>query len=135
MVPFEKCFIMLSTKNTEQECLLRNLFGDRRSRLDDLREIKLGDVGFLLNTSRNELIGVFAAASQAQLNIDEGAWQGEFPAQIRVAPMGEIKHLLEGDLLLAKAGVQLAPLPSGRLVPVLPVQPREVGLRLIQAFE
>lgn len=40
---FERCFIMLCNWQTEQECLDRNLFGDKAKRLEDLDEIKPGD--------------------------------------------------------------------------------------------
>ena len=45
---FERCFIMLANTLTEQECIDRNLFGDKAKRLDCLGEIKPGDIGFLL---------------------------------------------------------------------------------------
>ena len=50
---------MLCNKRTENECLERNLFGDRKYRLEYLSEIEVGDIGFLLNTTANELIGIF----------------------------------------------------------------------------
>ena len=80
MIEFEKCFIMLCTERTEKECLDRNLFGDRDWRLQYLREIKTGDIGLLLNIAKGELIGVFKARSEPQLNIEPEAWDGEFPA-------------------------------------------------------
>ena len=36
---FERCFITLANALTEQECLDRNLFGDKAKRLDCLDEI------------------------------------------------------------------------------------------------
>jgi hypothetical protein len=36
----ERCFIMLCNWQTEQECLDRNLFGDKAKRLEDLEENK-----------------------------------------------------------------------------------------------
>ena len=47
---------MLCNWQTEQECINRNLFGDKAKRLEDLNEIKPGDIGFLLNIDRDELI-------------------------------------------------------------------------------
>ena len=58
---FERCFIMLANMMTEQECIDRNLFGDKAKRVDCLDEIRPGDIGFLLNIDRDELIGVFRA--------------------------------------------------------------------------
>jgi hypothetical protein len=47
------CFIMLCTNKTEKECLDRGLFGDKEWRLNYLKSIKQGDIGFLLNVSIN----------------------------------------------------------------------------------
>ena len=74
MSEFEKCFIMLCTSATEKECLKRKLFGDKAWRLQYLREIKTGDIGLLFNLSRNELIGIFRALSEPQLDIEPDAW-------------------------------------------------------------
>ena len=63
MVQFERCFIMLCNDDTEGDCLGRNLFGDRAKRLEYLDEIKTGDIGFLLNINKDELIGIFRACS------------------------------------------------------------------------
>jgi len=90
---FEKCFIMLCNDRTENECIGRSLFGDRKYRLEYLSEIQPGDVGFLLNMSTNELIGVFRAQSGAELDIEEDAWQGEFRVQVQVEPIGEMNRL------------------------------------------
>ena len=68
---------------TERECLERNLFGDLARRLQELEEIKPGDIGFLLNINRDELIGIFRACSEAQLHIEPDAWDGKFAAQVR----------------------------------------------------
>ena len=40
---------MLCDDLTEGECLKRNLFGDKAKNLQDLDEIKPGDIGLLLN--------------------------------------------------------------------------------------
>ncbi len=130
-----KCFIMLCTNTTERECLGRNLFGDRESRLEYLIDIRPGDIGFLLNTTKNELIGDFKALSEAELDIEEDAWNGEFRAQVRVEPIGELKRVREAAVVLANAGIKLVDLPSGKLVPMLPVQNRDVAKKLLASFE
>ena len=58
MIDFERCFIMLCDDRAEEECLRRNLFGDKAKRLDCLDEINPGDIGFLLNIDKDELAGV-----------------------------------------------------------------------------
>ena len=132
---FERCFIMLANMLTEQECIDRNLFGDKAKRLDCLDEIKPGDVGFLLNIDRDELIGVFRACSEAQLHIDPKAWKGKFPAQVRVEPIGELKRVSDAAYILGKAGVALRQLASGLPGPQEPVQGKEVGEKLLVHFE
>ena len=134
MLSFNKCFIMLCTKVTEEECLSRSLFGDRKWRLDYLKEITPGDIGFLFNMSTNELIGPFVAKSEAQLDIEENAWFGEFGAQVRVESLGEIKRLGGADGLLVLAGVPLDNLSSRVVVPLFPVHSHHVGERLLHAF-
>lgn len=134
MTDFEKCFIMLCNNRTENECIGRNLFGDRKYRLEYLSEIQPGDIGFLLNTTTNELIGIFKAQSHAELDIEEDAWQGEFQAQVQVEPIGELERVGEASNVLAEAGVSLIDLPSGALVPMLPVQGQDIGRKLLDQF-
>jgi len=132
---FERCFIMLCNMLTEQECIDRNLFGDKARRIDDLDEIKLGDVGFLLNIDRDELIGVFRACSEAQLHIEPDAWKGNFAAQVRVEPIGELKRINDAAYILGKAGVGLRQLASGMPGPEYPVQEKDAGEYLLKQFE
>jgi len=86
---------MICTNGTKQECLDKGLLGERESLLPYMRTIKKGDVGFLLNVSKDadELLGVFIAESQARLNIDPKAWNGQFPAQVKVKLDGELKTI------------------------------------------
>jgi hypothetical protein len=86
---------MICTNNTEKECLDRGLFGDREWRIQYLRAVRKGNIGFLLNVSSNELLGIFAAEGPAQLNINPDAWRGNFPAQIKVKPLGKLQRIAE----------------------------------------
>jgi hypothetical protein len=78
------CFFMICTNETEKECLERGLFGDQEWLFPYLKVIKKGDIGFLINISNDEIIGVFEAVEPARLNIVPEAWGGKFPAQINV---------------------------------------------------
>ena len=131
---FAKCFIMLCTNKTERECLDRNLFGDRDWRLQYLREIKTGDIGLLWNLSKNELIGVFKARSEPQLNIEPDAWAGQFPAQVRVEPIGKIQRITNAVSILEKIGIKMTELPSGAPVPQFPVHDRDVAEKILVHF-
>lgn len=134
MIDFERCFIMFANMMTEQECIDRNLFGDKARRIDDLDEIKPGDIGFLLNIDRDELIGVFRARTEAQLSIEPDAWKGKFPAQVRVELIGKLKRVPDAAYLLGKAGIGMGPLASGIPAPQYPVHGKEVGKKLLVHF-
>lgn len=134
MTEFEKCFIMLCTSTTEKECLERKLFGDRAWRLQYLREIKTGDIGLLFNLSRNELIGIFRALSEPQLDIEPDAWGGQFPAQVRVELIGEVQRITNATSIFKKIGLKMTKLPSGAIVPQFPVHDRDVAEKILAHF-
>lgn len=135
MIEFEKCFIMLCTNHTERECLDRNLFGDRDWRLQYLREIKTGDIGLLLNIAKDELIGVFKARSEPQLNIEPDAWGGQFPAQVRVEPIGKLQRIPRAMSIFERIGIRTTKLPSSGLpVPQFPVHDRDVAEKILAHF-
>ncbi len=87
------CFFMLCTDNMEKECLDRGLFGHGEPSFPFLRSVKKGDVGFLLNVSRDELLGVFVAESDVRLNIVPQAWRGAFPTQVKVKLLGKLQRI------------------------------------------
>ena len=132
---FDQCFIMLCNWQTEQECLERNLFGDKAKRLEYLDEIKTGDIGFLLNIDKDELIGVFRACSEAQLHIETDAWKGKFAAQVRVEPIGELKRIKDAAYILGKAGIAMRQLASGMPAPGHPVHGPEIAMILLDKFQ
>ena len=134
MFEYERCFIMLCDDQTEEECLRRNLFGDMARRLENLDEIQLGDIGFLLNINRDELIGIFRACSEPQLHIEPDAWTGRFAAQVRVEPIGELQRVKDAAYILKKAGLETRQSVSRALVPEYPVHGREVGEKLLAHF-
>ena len=134
LINFERCFIMLCDDSTEEECLRRNLFGDMARRLENLDEIEPGDMGFLLNINRDELMGLFRASSEPQLHIEPDAWDGRFAAQVRVELVGELQRIRDAAYILKKAGLETRQSVSGALVPEYPVHGREVGEKLLVHF-
>ena len=84
---------MLCTNGTEKECLEKGLFGDREWRLPYLKSIKKGDIGFLLNVTQDQLLGIFVAESGARLNIDPNAWNSEFPVQLKVKLIDKLQRV------------------------------------------
>ena len=135
MTESDRCFIMLCNDETEKECLDRNLFGDVGWKLRYLMEIKTGDIGFLLNFSRDELIGIFKAVSEPQLNIEPDAWDGKFPAQVRVELIDEDEQRVpRAQSILKKIGIKMNTLRSGAEVPVFPVHGRDVAEKILAHF-
>ena len=135
MFQFERGFIMFCDDLTEGECLERNLFGDLARRLQELDEIKPGDIGFLLNINRDELIGIFRACSEPQLHIEEDAWDGKFAAQVRVELIGKLQRIKDAAFIFNKAGLGVRQSISGALVPQFPVHGRDVMGKILDHFE
>jgi hypothetical protein len=134
MFQFERCFIMLCDNLTEEECLRRNLFGDKARRLQDLSDINLGDIGFLLNFDKDELIGIFRACSEPRLHIEPDAWGGKFGAQVCVEPIGELCRIKDAAFFLQKAGVGIRQLKSGASAPCSSVYGQDVGEKILAHF-
>ena len=134
MLGFERCFIMLCDSSTEEECLRRNLFGNKANKLQDLIEIKSGDIGLLFNFDKDELIGIFRACSKAQINIEPKAWNRKFPAQVRVELIGELRRIKDATYILNKTGAAMGQLASGVPIPH-PVHGRDVGEKIMAHFK
>ena len=93
---------MICTDGTEKECLKKSLFGERKWRLPYLKSIRKGDVGFLLNVTRDQLLGIFVAEGEAQLNIEPNAWGGGFPAQVKVKLIDKLQRVDKASEKLAR---------------------------------
>ena len=135
MIQFERCFIMLCNNLTEEECLERNLFGDKAKRFQCLDEIKPGDIGFLLNIDKDELIGIFRACSELQLHIEPDAWDGKFAAQVRVELVGILQRIKDAAYILKEADLEMRQAASGALVPQFPIHERDVAEKILANFE
>lgn len=107
----QPCFFALCTDATEEECIRKGLFGDREWRLPHLKPIKKGNIGFLLNVSTDELLGIFVAESEARLNIDPNAWGGGFPAQVKVQLVGDLQRVAQASKKLEKI-ISLRAMPN-----------------------
>lgn len=134
MIEFERCFIMLCTNHTEEECLERSLFGDKARKYQDLSDIHPGDIGLLLNVDRNEMLGVFRACSEPQLHIEPQAWDGRFAAQVRIELIGKLQRITDAAFTLKRAGLEMTQLASGAPVPRFPVHGRDVGEKILSHF-
>jgi hypothetical protein len=72
------------TVETEAECFKRALFGDTKKLWEEVKDVRKGDILFLYNIDTDVLFGPFIAESDGALNIEPDAWDGRFPAQVRV---------------------------------------------------
>ena len=126
---------MLCDDRTEEECLRRNLFGDKAKKLQSLDEIKPGDIGLLLNINKDELIGIFRACSESKLHIEPDAWNGRFAAQVRVEPVGKFQRVKDAAYILKKTGVGMTQLKSGAPAPQFPVHGRDIVEKILAYFE
>ncbi len=135
MARFERGFIMLCDDSIEEECLERSLFGDKARKLQSLDEIRVGDVGLLLNINQDELIGIFRACSKAQLHIEPSAWKGRFAAQVRVELVSKLQRIKDAAYILNTAGVPMGQLSSGMPVPQYPVYERDVTEKIMAHFK
>ena len=98
-------YVFLCNNRTEGECLERKLFGAPKSEWNRVSQVKKGDVLFLLNYWNNRLHGVFEAVSDGMINIEPYAFDGYFPAQVRVRRKIRCPSLYETELLpLIKRG-------------------------------
>ena len=135
MIEFEMCFVMLCNDQTEGECLERNLFVEKAKRFEYLEEIKPGDIGFLFNINKDELIGIFRACSEAQLHIEPDAWNSKYAAQLSVELISKLQRKKEAAYILSKAGMVMGQLKSGIPVPQYPVHGQNVGEKILSNFE
>ena len=98
-------YVFLCNNRTERECLERKLFGLPKSGWDRVSKVKEGDILFLLNYQNNRLQGVFEATTDGTLDIEPYAFDGRFPAQVRVRRKMRCPALDEAALLpLIKRG-------------------------------
>ena len=98
-------YVFLCNNRTERECLERKLFGLPKSEWNRVSQVKEGDILFLLNYQSNRLHGVFEAVSDGKMDIEPYAFDGRFPAQVRVRTKMRYPSLDEEALLpLIKRG-------------------------------
>jgi hypothetical protein len=116
------CFFMICTNETEKECLERGLFGDQEWLFPYLKVIKKGDIGFLINISKDEIIGIFEAVGPARLNIVPEAWGGEFRAQIKVKLITGVVQRIDRASFRLKSILELKEIKRDKFAYKIPKQ-------------
>jgi DNA modification methylase len=99
-------FIFASTREMEDECLSRLLFGTDRVYGPIVIRIRKGDLIFLNNVDTNVLYGVFKAISDGGFKIEPEAFGGRYPYQVKVRILGQLMKLDNADTILKKFGVK-----------------------------
>ncbi len=99
-------FIFACTEKTEEECLRRNLFVTDRVYGPVVIRIRKGDLIFLNNIDTDVLYGIFKAKSDGGFKIDPQAFEGRYPYQVRVEPMGKVIRLEDAKSIMNKFGIR-----------------------------
>lgn len=100
-----KGFIFTCTDASQEDCFNRLLFGTSKIYGSVAMRVKKGSFLFLLNLDSDLLYGVFRAASDAGVNLDQEAWNGNYPYQVKIEPIWEITPLRNGKKLIKKLGI------------------------------
>lgn len=99
--------IFTCTNKSEEECFKRLLFGTNKIYASAAMRTRKGDFLFLLNLDSDMLYGVFKAFSDAKMNIESKAWNGKYPYQVKVRPVGKVMPIknakkLQGTLRIKR---------------------------------
>ena len=109
-------YVFACTNASQKECFERKLFGTSKLYGAAAMRVKKGDFLFLLNLNSDLLYGVFKAVTDGEFNIMPEAWNGAYPYQVKVEPIGEIVPLKDAKKLLKKLGVDRASLIGKAIV-------------------
>jgi len=101
----KKGFIFATSNSSQEECFHRLLFGSNRQYGAAAIRVKKGDLIFLLNLDSDLLYGIFEADSEGKMNIESEAWNGKYPYQVKVHPIGKIVPLKDAKKLLKQLGI------------------------------
>jgi len=99
-------FLFACTDETEKECFEKSLFGTEKFYGPIVIRIRKGDLLFLNNLDADSLYGVFEAVSDGGFNIQNEAWDGKYPYQVKVEPLGERVEIKNAHRILNKFKVK-----------------------------
>lgn len=107
-------YIFLCSNATEDECFDRSLFGGQEKYRNRVSGLKKGDILFTYNFQSKRLHGIFEAESELQKDIVPGAWNGEYPWQVKVKLIEDHPSISRGDIGKI-LGFSLVGFPASRL--------------------
>ena len=99
-------FLFACTNKSEEECLANLLFATEKSYGPVVIRIREGDLLFLNNIETDTLFGVFRAVSDGSHNLKPKAFDGKYPYQVKVGPLGEKITIIQAKKLLNRFGVK-----------------------------
>ena len=77
-------FIFMCNHETKLDCYRYRVFGLPEWRLKDVEKIRPGTSLFLFDCDTRLLYGTYTATSSGNLGIEESAFGGKFPAQVKL---------------------------------------------------
>lgn len=87
-------YVFVCNKATQQECEALKVLGGPEKEFERMKKcIHPDTLLFLLNFDSLKLVGAFMATEAPRLNIVQGAFNGRFKAQVRVAPMQPLAEI------------------------------------------
>lgn len=111
------------------------LFGSNKVYGATAIRVKKGDFLFLWNLDTDLLYGVFRAATDAKQNIIPEAWNGNYPYQVKVEPIGKIYPLKDSKKLLTTLNIgRSSPFGKSKTIKILELY-RSEEMPIQQWFE
>ena len=111
-------FICSCNNSTEKECLEKLIFGYSDQIQQFVETNMLSKNGFLYNYESDELIGPFEATTPFKMKIDPLAFNGQFPFQVRVSPIGSIERKSQAVKFFSEIFISASISQNGNHIPV-----------------
>jgi len=126
-------FLFACTNKSEAECLGELVFATEKFYGPVVIRIRKGDLLFLNNIDTDTIYGVFRAATNGRINIKPDAFNGRYPYQVKVRPIGEIVALPKAKRFINRLSVnRYTPIYEEKLIEFInafTVTPRQLDLQ------